>query len=101
MARRSLIIISALPLLTALMSSCQTDAEKVAEAAAAKAVAEMKTPLPDLPSDCTAKMRRPPKPVIGEPPPWQEQRWRDSADARDRQAKNCDDFWNQYKAGAK
>lgn len=101
MARRSLKLVWALPLILASLTSCQTDAEKVAEAAAAKAVAEMKTPLPDLPSDCVARVRRPPKPVIGEPPPWQEQRWRDAADARDRQAKNCDDFWNQYKAGTK
>ncbi len=95
MARRPMII----TLACLLLASCQSDAEKIAAAAAAKAVAETQAILPDLPADCVTKMRRPPRPVAGQPARWQEQRWRDAADARDRQAVNCDEFWNQYKAG--
>ncbi len=82
-----------------LLASCQSDAEKVAAAAAAKAVAEAQTILPEFPDDCIAKVRRPPPPIVGQPARWQEQRWRDAADARDRQAANCDEFGKQYKAG--
>jgi hypothetical protein len=96
MARRSLTVLF---ILAAGLASCQSDAEKIAAAAAAKAVAEARPVLPDMPEDCVAKMRRPPRPVVGQPARWQERRWNDAADARDRQATNCDAFWNQYKAG--
>lgn len=95
MARRALIMI---PIMLTLMGNkgCQTTADRMNEAYAAKAVAETAVHLPDLPEDCSAHIG-PVQRRAGDMASHIIKRWEILAANRNSQADNCAAWWGDYK----
>jgi hypothetical protein len=81
-----------------LLTGCQaTQQNRVSEAKAVQAIAEIVRAVPDLPPSCVAKTGRA-YPKLSEPWVVTHQRWLNIADIRDRQSADCAATWKTYQS---
>ncbi|WP_210164400.1 hypothetical protein [Allorhizobium undicola] len=83
------------------MSGCVTDSAaraEIAHAAAARAVAQASTNLPERPAICREHFTRPALPRADDLARHREDQWQAAADAADRRVDFCGNFYDQVRA---